>query len=125
MNAITPIAMTKDTVTLSRVDYDSLLEALEDARDIAKIHAVETAVAAGETEYIPVDMAERLLAGEHPLRVWREHRGLTGSALAKLAGVPQSYVSEIENGRKPGSFDAMTKLARALNVSLDDLAQGG
>ena len=121
MNAITPIAMTDDTVTLSRVDYEALMEEIEDARDLAKAREVEAAVAAGTTELIPAEMAERLFAGESPLRVWREHRGLTGSALAKLAGIPQSYVSEIENGKKPGSLDAMTKLARALKVSLDDL----
>ena len=121
MNAITPIAMTDDTVTLSRVDYEALMEEIEDARDLATAREVEAAVAAGTTELIPAEMAERLFAGESPLRVWREHRGLTGSALAKLAGIPQSYVSEIENGKKPGSLDAMTKLARALKVSLDDL----
>jgi transcriptional regulator with XRE-family HTH domain len=47
---------------------------------------------------------------------------LTGAALARLCGVAQSYISEIETGRKPGSFEAMAKIARALSVSLDDLA---
>jgi len=122
MNAIIPIAVTEETVILSRADYDALLEELEDARDIAAAREVEAAVAAGTTEFIPIEMSDRLYAGEHPLRVWREHRGrLTGSALAKLAGVPQSYVSEIENGKKPGSLDTMAKLARALKISLDDL----
>ena len=121
MNVITPIAETDQTVTLSRADYDALLEALEDAEDIATARAAERAVAAGESEYLPIEMVERL-SREHPLRVWREHRGLTGAALAKRSGVAQSYISEIETGRKPGSFEAMAKIARALSVSLDDLA---
>lgn len=122
MNAIRPIAETAETVTLARADYEALLDAAEDAADVAAARAAEDRVAAGESEYLPVAMVERLGAGEHPLRVWREHRGLTGKALAALAGVPQSYISEIETGRKPGSFDAMVKLARALRIDLDDLA---
>lgn len=123
MNAIRPITETADTVTLSRTDYEALLEALEDGIDIAAARAIEAAAAAGETEYLPVQMVERLASGEHPVRVWREHRGMTGMALAESAGVPQSYISEIETGRKPGSFDAMTRIARALSVNLDDLAR--
>ncbi len=34
-----PIAQTGDTVTLSRADYERLLEALEDAEDIAALEA--------------------------------------------------------------------------------------
>ena len=37
--------------------------------------------------------------------------------------VPQSDISEIKTGRKPDSFDAMTRVARALSVGLDDLAR--
>jgi hypothetical protein len=122
MNEITPIAITDDTVTLSRADYDRLMEELADAQDLAASRAVEAAVEAGEDELLPAPMVERLLAGEHPVRVWREHRGITGSRLAAAAGITQSYLSEIETRRKPGSFDAMVKLARALDVSLDELA---
>jgi DNA-binding XRE family transcriptional regulator len=120
MNAIHPIAINAEIVTLSRADYDALLEALANAEDTAAARAAEAAVVAGTSEYLSIDMVERL-ANEHPLRVWREHRGLTGTRLAELSGVPQSYISEIETGRKPGSFEAMIKLSRALNVSLDDL----
>jgi transcriptional regulator with XRE-family HTH domain len=54
--------------------------------------------------------------------VWRAHRGLTREALAAAAGVSPSYLSEIETRRKPGSLDAMMKLAAALRVPLDDIA---
>jgi transcriptional regulator with XRE-family HTH domain len=36
--------------------------------------------------------------------------------------VSPSYLTEIETGRKPGSFAAMAKLAAALRVPLDDIA---
>ena len=123
MNAICPIAETAETVTLSRADYQALLAAAEDAADIAAASKAEAAVAGGESEYLPPEMIERLASGDHPLRIWRDYRGLTGKALAALSGVPQSYISEIETRRKPGSLDAMAKLARALRLDLDDLVE--
>jgi transcriptional regulator with XRE-family HTH domain len=36
--------------------------------------------------------------------------------------VPRGYLSEIENGKKPGSLSALKKLASALGVSLEDIA---
>ena len=116
-----------DTVTLSRAEYEALLDRLEDAEDLATVVAAEAREAAlGKTraraDYLPVELVERLLAGEHPVRVWRAQRGLTRESLASKAGIAPSYVTEIETGRKPGSFDAMIKLAAALDISLDDLA---
>ncbi len=121
MNAICPIAETADTITLTKADYAALLEALDEAKDLAAVRAVDAAVTAGQTEYLPIEMVEQLASGDHPLRVWRKYRGCTGKALAALAGVTQSYICEIENRRKPGSFDAMAKLARALRIDMADL----
>src|SRR5258706_10629699 len=73
-------------------------------------------------DYLPIELVKRLLAGEHPIRVWRSHRGMTREALAAAAGVAPSYLSEIEACRKPGSFKAIAKLAAALRVPLDDIA---
>ena len=112
------------TVTLSRADYRALLNAVddtEDSADVAALRVAEAAVAAGQDEYLPVRMVERLLSGESPVRVWRDHRRLTGRALAEAAGIAPAYLSEIETGKKPGSFDAMTRIAKALGLSLDDL----
>jgi DNA-binding XRE family transcriptional regulator len=128
MNAIRPIAETAETVTLSRADFEAMLEALEDAEDVAVLEAAAAEEArvgkdVARAESLPVELVERMiLGGESPVRIWREHRGMTGKALAAVAGVSSAYLSEIEAGKKPGSFDAMAKLAKALGVSLDDLA---
>jgi DNA-binding XRE family transcriptional regulator len=121
---ITPVAETKDTVTLRRADYEALLEALEDAADVVALRDAEAAVARGESELLPIEMVERLLAGESPVKVWRSHRGMSAQQLAKIADVAPSYLSEIETGKKPGSFDAMARLARALGVAMEDLTPG-
>jgi hypothetical protein len=116
-----PIAETADTVTLSRADYEAMVEALEDAADFAAIRDVSASVAASVDEYVPGAAIERLAAGEHPVRVWREHRGMTGRALAEAAHIPASYLCDIEAGHKPGSFQAMAAIAAALRLDMEDL----
>jgi len=116
-----------DTITLSRAEYEALISSLEDAEDLAAVAAVEAREAAlgkdvARAGYLPIDLVKRLSAGEHPIRVWRAHRGMTREALAAAAGVAPSYLSEIETRRKPGSFKAIAKLAAALRVPLDDIA---
>jgi DNA-binding XRE family transcriptional regulator len=118
---IIPVAETEDTVTLRRADYESLLEAFEDAAGIVALREAELAVQRGESELLPIEMVERLLAGENPVKVWRTHRGMTAPELAKRAKLAPSYLSEIETGKKPGSFDAMARLARSLDVAMEDL----
>jgi hypothetical protein len=121
MNAYRPIAETADSVTLRRADFESLLKQLEDAQDIAAIRETEARIASGDDERVPIAVVDRLVTGEHPVRVWREHRGMTGRALAAAAQIPASYLSAIESGRKPGSFQAMAALAAALRVDMEDL----
>jgi DNA-binding XRE family transcriptional regulator len=116
-----------DTVILTRAQYEALIDALEDAEDIATVRLAEAQEALigkrkVRADYLPMELVKRLLEGEHPIRIWRQHRGLTREALAAAAGVAPSYLTEIETRRKGGSLDAVIKLAAALDVSLDDLA---
>jgi ribosome-binding protein aMBF1 (putative translation factor) len=121
VRAIRPLAEDGDTVLLSRADYEALVREADDAADAAQIREAEARVAAGEDEYVPIEITRRLMAGEVPVRVWREHRGLSARALAARAGISAAYLSQIETGKKPGSFDAMARLARALGVDMEDL----
>jgi len=116
-----------DTVTLTRAEYEALIERLEDAEDNAFLDGVaarERAIGKekARADYLPAELVRRLIDGEHPVRIWRAHRGLTREALAAAARIAPSYLTEIETRRKPGSFTALAKLAAALHVSLDDLA---
>jgi DNA-binding XRE family transcriptional regulator len=122
MIVVEPIALTEDTAVLRRRDYDALIKAYEEAADALALADVRAREAAANAEYVPVELAERIfVVGEHPVRVWREHRGLSLGALAKEAGIAQSYVSEIEHGRKRGSVRALAALAKALRVDIEDL----
>jgi transcriptional regulator with XRE-family HTH domain len=107
------------TDPVSRAEYEALLARLEDVEDALRMRAVE---ARGTTpDAMPSELAKRMLAGEHPVRIWREHRGLTRAELAERAEIPPGYLSEIENGRKPGSTAAYQRLANALGVAVDDI----
>ena len=104
-----------DTITLTREEYEALVERAEDAED--RLAAVE----AKDDARIPHEAAVAIMEGTHPVRAFREHRGLTLRALAGQAGVSPSYLSEIERGRKPGSVAALAGLAEALGTSVDAL----
>ena len=42
--------------------------------------------------------------------------------LADRAGISPSYLSQIESGKRDGSFTTIAMIARALDIDLDDLA---
>ena len=110
-----------EMVVIPRAQYERLISDLEDAQDIASAKEFEGREASGEAEFLPWDMAKRLRRGEHPVLVWREHRGLTQKALAAQVKMTAAQLCEIENGKKTGSVATLQKLARALGVTVDEL----
>lgn len=115
-----------DSVTLKRRDYEALIDRVEDADDRVTIAAAEArekalGLKAARADALPLDLVKALADGTHPVRVWRRHRQLTLQDLSAATDIAQSYLTEIETGKKPGSLDAMIKIAAALKVSLDDL----
>lgn len=103
-------------------EYLNLLELAEDMRDVMDARQAVRELASEEDEAVPEDVASRLIAGEdHPLKVWREYRGLTQEALGSAAGVGKSYISQIEASSKVGSAKVLKALAEALGVDMDDL----
>lgn len=107
---------------LPLAEYERLQEAAEMLEDVSAYDEAKRRLAAGTEELVPQEIANRLLDGESPIRVWREYRGLSGRALAEAAGVSAPYLSQIEGGRREGSFDTMRRIAETLKISLDDLS---
>lgn len=95
-------------------------EMLEDIRDFDRISA---AIDSGEEELIPSDVVYAILDGENPIKVWREYRGLTQQQLADKAGISKPYLSQIETGKRKGTMDILSAIAKALDVSLDDVVE--
>jgi transcriptional regulator with XRE-family HTH domain len=57
------------------------------------------------------------------IRARRLARKLTQVELSQRSGVPQVTISAIECGRHKPSFAAVTRLAKALGLKLDKLAE--
>ena len=77
----------------------------------------------GEKEDIPLALLDRLLDGEHPLKVFRRYRGLSQKELAKRTGLNATYLSQIETRKRGGSRRVYRLLAVALNVDIGDLIE--
>jgi DNA-binding XRE family transcriptional regulator len=101
-------------------EYERLLDLAEDKADALAAAEAERRREARE-EYLPADFADRLLAGESPLRLWRKHRGMTLETLSSAVGIGMSFLSQIETGARRGSPAVWRKLADALRVSSDDI----
>ena len=61
-----------ETVTIPKAEYERLCALEEELADVQAALAIEAKIASGEEELIPAEVVDRLLAGEAPLRVWRE-----------------------------------------------------
>ena len=101
-------------------EYRRMVAALEDAADVAAIGRGWDEDAAGET--VPGAVVNAILDGASPVRAWRLYRGLTLEVLADRIGVSKGYLSQIEQGRKPGTLGVFRCLADVLGVFIDDLA---
>lgn len=110
-----------EMITIPLDDYKRMQAAVEDLADLQAHDRVLADLAAGREERVPAEYVRRMIAGEAPLRVWRDLRGLTQSALAGLSGVNRVQIADIEAGRKNGSVETLRKLAQALGVAVDDL----
>ncbi|CRI63800.1 Transcriptional regulator, XRE family [Thiocapsa sp. KS1] len=96
-------------------EWETLLKRLKTLQDIAY------AKAAMSEETFPAAFADRLLAGDAPLKVWREYRGLTLQSLAETSETTRQMLSMVENGKADPSADLMARLACALDCDMDGL----
>lgn len=64
---------------------------------------------------------ERVARGEHPLTVWREHRGFSVGQVAQRADVPAAVILVIEAVGVKLVPDARATFAKALGIRRSDL----
>jgi len=102
-------------------DYQHFLELLEDEADAHAVAEFHEAYTAGREFLVPDELMRRELAGESPIKLWREHRGLTQQELANRSGISKPYLSQIETGKRQGTVETLSALARSLDVPLDVL----
>ena len=70
---------------------------------------------------VPHEVALAIIRGDSPVLAFRNHNGLTLRQLSDKTGVTASSLSEIEHGHKAGSVSVLSRIARALNTTVDTL----
>ncbi len=103
--------------------YQRMIEDSEMLQDIRDYDEAKKAIEDGE-ELVSSEVAYAILDGKSPIRVWREYRGLTRQQLAGAAGISVPYISQIESGKRKGSTEVLSAIARALDLALDDIVAG-
>jgi DNA-binding XRE family transcriptional regulator len=104
----------EELVVLPRSDYEDLVDELA-ARKI------DAALAAGREELLSAQETAALVAAPAPLAFWRKKRGKTQSELAGEIGVSQNFLSDLERGKAKGDVTLYAKLARCLDLQIEDL----
>ncbi len=102
-------------------EYLKLLEQVELLEDIRDYDAAKAALENDEDELIPSEVVFAILDGENPIKVWREYRGLTQQQLADKVKISKPYLSQIETGKRTGTTEILSTIAKALDVSLDEV----
>jgi DNA-binding Xre family transcriptional regulator len=105
----------EDRLASLNARLDALRELVEDR---------EAAIAFARTrdqEAVPDEVVGRLISGENPIRVWREHRGLSLRLLSERTAVSPSALSDMETGKSQGRLAALRRIAKVLGVGLEDL----
>ncbi len=105
----------EETITVTRREYDALMERNSRLEDLLAAQDADNGVR------VPHDVALDIMRGKGPVLAFRNHRGLTLRELSERTGVAAGYISEIERGLKPGSTQALTRIASALGTTIDVL----
>lgn len=102
-------------------EYLELVEQAELLEDIREFDRINTALEEGKEELIPSAVVYAILDGENPIKVWREYRSLTQQQLADKVKISKAYLSQIETGKRKGAMKVLSKIAKVLDISLDDV----
>ena len=98
-------------VVIPMDEWRRIERTLEDRIDVAAVrdflHSPE--------ETFPDSVAEAITSGESPIKVFREHRGMTQEQLALAAGTHPNYIWQIEHSGRVGA-KTLGKIAKALDV---------
>jgi transcriptional regulator with XRE-family HTH domain len=71
-------------------------------------------------DYENIYTKDLIRLGEN-IRALREHRGYSQEALGNKAGLHRNYISSLELAQKNPTYTTLIKLARALEVTVQEL----
>ncbi len=100
-----------------------LLAAVEDLEDLEDEMLAARAMQRRlpDAPTVPGEVMHAIVQGTHPVKAWRNYRGLTQEELARRTGTSKAYISHIERGLRQPALALTRALAAALNAPLDVL----
>lgn len=102
-----------ETVTLTRAEFDWLVEQAEDAADLAA--AYEGLKSLQNDGAIPAEVARAVRDGKHPITAARAYRGITQTDLAAAIGMTQPAIARLEaSAPGTGRTDTINAITAAL-----------
>ena len=104
----------EELAILPRGELEELLDANRHAKALSDYDS-------GRDPGLSAAEMRELVAAASPLAFWRRKRGMTQADLAHMAGVTQNYVSDLETRKREGSPALWVKIARSLNVPVEEL----
>ncbi len=96
-------------------EWRQIESALEDRGDAAAVRAFLK----DPTETFPDAVVGAILEGAHPIKAFREHRGMTQAQLASKVGTTSVYISKIERGDRRAGRKLRGKIGVALGFNTD------
>lgn len=111
----------EELAVIPKAEYERLVERAnsEDVGTARIVHKAKGAIAAGREVVLPKAVVDRLATGESPIRVLREWKDMTQMEVSFRTNISQGHLSDLENGRRSGTPEALRRIADVLKVPLD------
>jgi DNA-binding XRE family transcriptional regulator len=116
------IIKNNDELEWAVIPYDEYLTLVEKAEmlvDIQEFDCFQNASSSGEEHLFPMKIVDELLAGQNPIKVFREFQKMTQNELALKVGISIPYLSQLESGIRKGSIKVLSEISKALGVDLE------
>ena len=98
-------------VVLPIGEYEALTERLERAQADMSLPRI------GPREQpIPVEVAQRIIDGDPPVKVWREYRELSVEQLASASKLSIGHLEAVESKRRVENAEVVQSIAEALEI---------
>ncbi len=100
--------------------YLRLVTEAEMLQDVQDYDEAKQALANGEG-VVPAEVTFQIIDGDPPLKVWRQYLQWNPAQLAAAVGLSEEELIQLESGRRPASREVLTAVAKALNLTVEDL----
>ncbi|HLJ70062.1 MAG TPA: helix-turn-helix transcriptional regulator [Roseiarcus sp.] len=106
-----------ELVVITRAEFDALVNRFDEDEEEAAIFDARIAeLRANEAETLPQEITQLMLNGDSLLKALRKWRDQTQLCLESKTGLSQSYISDLESGKKQGTPETLRKIAAALQI---------